>query len=182
MAVEYYLISIFLLFIWAAVLYNRLVLDKNRVLQAWSDINVQLKRRHDLIPKLVDAVTTYADYERSTLDALTRLRTEAEHAGRPGKKSGLEQQLSGRLRELIAVAEAYPELKAGDQYLQLLRQLSEVGNHIQHARRYYNGSVRNLNVRIDSFPDLIIARLFGYRPVEFFELESSLERQPPEIG
>lgn len=175
------IILLLLLTIWAVVIYNRLILQKNRVIQAWSDIGVQLKRRHDLIPKLVDAVTAYADYERSTLDMITRLRTESEVAERPREKAGLEQQLNGRIKELIAVAEAYPELKAGSQYLDLLRQLSEVENNIQYARRYYNGSVRDLNVSIASFPDLILAKLFGFRSVDYFELESSMEAQPPEI-
>ena len=179
---EYALISLLLLLVWAVFIYNKLIRDKNRVFQAWSDIDVQLKRRHDLIPKLVDAVTTHADYERSTLDAITRLRTEAEQTERPSDKARLEQDLSGRIKALIAVAEAYPELKAGEQFLQLLQQLTEVEDHIQYARRYYNGSVRNLNVRIDSFPDLLNARFFRFKPAEFFELESSLESRPPEAG
>ena len=159
-----------------------LIRDKNRVLQAWSDIDVQLKRRHDLIPKLVDAVNAYAHYERSTLDEITRLRSDADHTDAPGEKARLEAGLGDRVRELIAVAEAYPDLKASGQYLDLLRQLTEVENHIQYARRYYNGSVRNLNVRIDSFPDLLIARLFRFQQAEFFELESAMEANPPEAA
>jgi LemA protein len=170
------------LFIWAVVIYNKLVGDRNRVLQAWSDIDVQLKRRHDLIPKLVDAVNAYANYERSTLDEVTRLRTEADNVSDPETASALESGLNRHLSRLIAVAEAYPELKASAQYLDLLQQLSAVENQIQYARRYYNGSVRNLNVRIDSFPDLLIARLFGYRHAKFFELESLVEADPPEVS
>lgn len=175
--------SIFLLLlaVWAIFIYNRLVRDRNRVFQAWSDIAVQLKRRRDLIPKLVDAVKAYADYERSTIEVITRLRSEAEHLDHPGELAQLERDLGSRLRKLVAVAEAYPDLKASEQFLTLLRQLSEVEDHIQFARRYYNGSVRNLNVRIDSFPDLLVARLFDFTPAEFFELEGPEEQQPPEI-
>ena len=171
-----------LLLVWAIIIYNRLVRDKNRVLAAWSDIDVQLKRRHDLIPKLVDAVNAYAHYEQTTLDEITHLRSDADQTETPAEKGRTENLLSGRMRELIAVAEAYPDLKANRQYLELLRQLTEVENHIQYARRYYNGAVRNLNIRIDSFPDLLIARLFRYRPAEFFQLHNATETSPPEIN
>jgi LemA protein len=175
-----WLLSLALL-IWAATIYNLLVRDKNRVLAAWSDISVQLKRRHDLIPKLVEAVRAYAGYEQSLLEEITRLRGDSEQVDAPPEKGRIEASLSQRMRALLAVAEAYPELKADGHYLQLLEQLSEVENHIQFARRYYNGSVRNLNVRIDSFPDLLIARPFRFRAADFFELESATEAQPPEI-
>lgn len=169
------------LLVWAIIIYNRLVRDRNRVLAAWSDIDVQLKRRHDLIPKLVDAVQAYSRYEQSTLDDITRLRGLARETTDPDRRAPLESGLGERIHSLLMVAEAYPDLKAGDQYLDLLRQLSDVENHIQYARRYYNGAVRNLNVRVDSFPDLLIARALGFRHAAFFELESALERTPPEI-
>ncbi|MET0105333.1 MAG: LemA family protein [Sedimenticola sp.] len=178
---EIALVLLIPLSIWAVVIYNNLVRDRNRVLQAWSDIDVQLKRRHDLIPKLVTAVNAYARYEKTTLEEITELRHRADTLQQPAEKAGAERDLGGRLRQLVAVAEAYPELKASDQYLDLLQQLSDVENHIQYARRYYNGSVRNLNVRIDSFPDLLVARLSRFRTAEFFELESALETDPPEI-
>jgi len=162
------------LLIWGVVIYNNLIRDKNRVLQSWSDIDVQLKRRHDLIPKLVEAVNAYAHYERSTLDEITRMRKSAESAQNPAQQSAAETALTGQLQTLIAVAEAYPELKADSQYLDLLQQISEVENHIQYARRYYNGSVKNLNVRIDSFPDMLIAGFFKFRPAEFFEFDQPL--------
>ena len=167
-------------FAWGIAIYNLLVRDKNRVLAAWSDIDVQLKRRHDLIPKLVDAVTAYASYESSLLNEITRLRTDAEKTDRPAEKGAIEQGLNAHVRSLVAVGEAYPDLKASDQYLDLLRQLSDVENHIQYARRFYNGSVRNLNVRIGSFPDMLIARLFRFVPADYFELESAIEADPPE--
>ncbi|OQX32027.1 MAG: hypothetical protein B0D96_10280 [Candidatus Sedimenticola endophacoides] len=171
---EFILPPLALLLVWGIVIYNRLVSDKNRVLQAWSDIDVQLRRRRDLLPKLVDAVNAYAHYERTTLDEITRLRGTAEQSTQPRQLAPLEQAIGSRLHALIAVAEAYPELRASTQYLELLRQLSEVEDQIQFARRFYNGAVRNLNVRIDSFPDLLVARPFGFHPAEFFEVEPAL--------
>jgi LemA protein len=168
--------------IWGVVIYNLLVRDKNRVLAAWSDIDVQLKRRHDLIPKLVDAVRAYASYESRLVEEMTRLRADAERTEDPSEKGRLEGELSGRVRSLVAVAEAYPELKASAQYLELLRQLTEVENHIQYARRYYNGAVRNLNVRIDSFPDMVVARPLRFRPARFFEVETATEREHPGVS
>lgn len=175
-------ISAGLLFVWVVILYNLLIRDKNRVLAAWSDIDVQLKRRHDLLPKLVDTVNAYVRYERSTLEAITRLRADAEQIESPAEKAGLEALITGRVRELIAVAESYPDLKASRQFVDLMHQLSEVESHIQFARRYYNGSVRNLNIRIDSFPSLVVARLFRFQPNEFFQLESATEGLPPELA
>jgi LemA protein len=175
-------IFVILLLAGAITIYNLLVRDKNRVLAAWSDIDVQLKRRHDLVPKLVDAVQVYASYEQSTLEEITRLRTDAEQIETPTEKSRLETLITGRVRELIAVAEAYPDLKANRQFVDLMKQLSDVENHIQLARRYYNGAVRNLNIRIDSFPDLAVARLFRFQPAEFFQLDSATESSPPELS
>ena len=164
------LILLALLF-WAVFIYNRLVRDRNRVLAAWSDIDVQLKRRHDLIPKLVEAVRQYAAYEQSTLSALTRLRTESRQVSEVDRKGPLEQAIGEGVQRLLAVAEAYPELKANENFIALQREVSEVENQIQYARRYYNGAVRALNIRIDSFPDLILARLFGYRHAAYFVME-----------
>ncbi len=169
------------LLIWAVLLYNKLISDKNHVLAAWSDIDVQLKRRHDLIPKLVQAVQVYTDYEQTALTHITHLRQTASATSETGKRERMESALSEQVRSLLLIAEAYPELKAGDQFLDLLAQLSDVENHIQYARRYYNGSVRNYNVRLESFPDLLIARSFHFTPARFFELESVVESDPPEI-
>jgi LemA protein len=169
------------LFLWGIVIYNALVRDRNRVLAAWSDISVQLKRRHDLIPKLVDAVKQYAAYEQATLSAVTELRTRSEHTETMAEKGRLETALGSGIRQLLAVAEQYPELKANQNFLALQRDVTEVENHIQYARRYYNGAVRNLNTRIDSFPDLLLARLFHFKPHEYFALESEHERQVPEV-
>lgn len=163
--------------VWGVVIYNLLIRDKNRVLQAWSDIDVQLKRRHDLIPKLVDAVNAYAHYESSTLDEITRLRTAATNARSVEENAAAATALTGKMQRLIAIAEDYPELKADAQYLDLLQQISDVENHIQYARRYYNGSVNNLNVRIDSFPDTLIAGFFHFRHAELFHFDAPLVAQ-----
>ena len=176
------LIIVAALVVWAAAIYNRLVRDRNRVMAAWSDIDVQLKRRYDLIPKLVSAVQAYGHFESSTLEHLTRLRSTGETTEAPGERGRVESELTHGVQKLIAVAEAYPELKTADQFLSLQRNLTEVENDIQFARRYYNGAVRNLNTRIESFPDLLLARLFRYIPAEYFELETVTETQPPDIS
>jgi len=168
-------------FAWAVVVYNRLVRDRQRVKTAWSDIDVQLKRRYDLIPKLVAAVDQYARYERSTLETLIALRSRTGQISDVAEKGALEAQISSGLRSLMALVEAYPELKADRSFLQLQEELTAVENQIQYARRFYNGSVRNLNTRIESFPDLVIARVFSYQPAAFFALEEAAEHNPPEV-
>jgi len=179
---EITLILVSALMIWAIVIYNLLVRDRNRTLAAWSDISVQLKRRHDLVPKLVDAVKQYAGYEQATLSAVTELRTRSDQTDNIAEKGRLEAVLGSGLRKLIAIAEDYPDLKADRGFLDLQANLTEVENQIQYSRRYYNGAVRNLNTRIDSFPDLFIARLFGYRYMEYFELDSPAEADSPELS
>ena len=172
---------VMVMLLWGIVIYNRLVRDKNRVLAAWSDIDVQLKRRYDLIPKLVDAVRQYAEYEQATLATLVELRNRSEHTDSVSEKGRLEGSLGGRLQRLLALAENYPDLKANQSFLALQQDLTDVETHIQYARRYYNGAVRNLNVRIDSVPDLVVARLFRFTPRDFFELDTAEERRVPEI-
>jgi LemA protein len=167
--------------VWAIVIYNRLVRDRQRTLTAWSDIDVQLKRRYDLIPKLVAAVEQYASYERSTLETLIELRSRTGQVSDVGERGAIESQIGGGLRSLMALVEAYPELKADQSFLQLQGELTEVENHIQYARRFYNGSVRNLNTRIDSFPDLLLARVFNFIPQTFFELDDAAEKNSPEL-
>jgi len=159
------------LLIYAVVIYNRLVSDKNTVLQGWSDIEVQLKRRHDLLPKLVEAVKQYASYESATLEAVTSLRQKSRVATQVKDKAHLESELNVSISRLIAIAENYPDLKTNESFQHLLENITDVEEHIQYARRFYNGAVKNLNVRIDSFPDLFIARLFNYKPAEYFEFD-----------
>lgn len=168
------------LIFWVIVIYNRLVRDKNRVLAAWSDIDVQLKRRYELIPKLVDVVKGYSQYEQELFSDLTRLRQDCQRVSQPYEKGLIENRLGSKIGGLFAVAEDYPDLKASVQFLSLQQNLSEVEADIQLARRYYNGAVRNLNIRIDSFPDLLVARRLDFKPAELFELESTLEEEPPE--
>jgi LemA protein len=160
-----------ILLIWAIFIYNRLVRDRNRVLAAWSDIEVQLKRRHDLLPKLVDAVKQYAGYEQATLSTITELRTRAAIVTKIDQRGSLEAELGAGIQRLLALAEAYPDLKANQHFLDLQRNITEVENHLQYARRYYNGSVRIFNTHIDSFPDLLVAQAFGYRFADYFANE-----------
>ena len=157
--------------VWAAVIYNKLVSDRNTSLAAWSDIDVQLKRRHDLIPKLIEAVKQYASYESSLLQSVTELRSQAKIIENISERENIERDLQTQVHKLIAVAEDYPELKANQNFLELQKDISDVENDIQYARRYYNGAVRNINTRIDTFPDLFIARFFNYKYHEYFQLD-----------
>jgi LemA protein len=177
-------IIVLALFVWGVWIFNRLVKDRNQVRSAWSDIDVQLTRRHDLVPQLVDAVKAYAGYERSTLEAVTALRTRSDQAARLAEKADLEDQLQAGIEKLIAVAEAYPDLKADGNFLALQRQLTEVEDHLQYARRFYNGAVRIYNTRIETFPHLLVARPFGFAPSEFFAVPGEDVRVAPrlEIG
>ena len=165
------ILLISILIIWGVIIYNKLVHDKNTTLAAWSDIDVQLKRRHDLIPKLIDAVKQYASYESSLLQSVTELRSQAKSIEKIAERETVERELQIQVHKLIAVAEDYPELKASQNFLELQKDISEVENDIQYARRYYNGAVRNINIRIDSFPDLIVARFFKYKYHEYFQLD-----------
>ncbi|MBT8145803.1 MAG: LemA family protein [Gammaproteobacteria bacterium] len=160
-------------------IYNRLVRDRNQVRAAWSDIDVQLKRRHDLVPQLVNAVKAYADYEKATMTAVTEMRTQSDTARRLPDKAAIEDAMEKALHRLIVVAEDYPELKADQNFRQLQEELTVVEDHIQYARRFYNGAVRILNTRIQSFPHLLIARPLGFHSAEFFEVDHSAERQAP---
>ena len=166
---------------WAVVMFNRLVRDRNQVRAAWSDIDVQLTRRHDLVPRLVDAVRAYADYERATLTAVTELRVRAEAAGRLRDKARLEDEMQAGLHRLIALAESYPELKADGNFLQLQRDLVETEDHLQYARRFYNGAVRIYNTRIETFPDMLVAKPFGFTPAEFFAVDDAEARAAPRV-
>lgn len=164
--------------IWAVWIYNRLVRKRNRVLTAWSDIDVQLTRRHDLVPALVRTVSAYAGHENTVLEQVTRLRAEAMASDSPARLARLEDGLEQALGRLFMLSEAYPDLKASENFLQLQRDLVEVENHLQYARRYYNGAVRDLNDRVRQFPDLLIARLFGFIEAEFYAAEGAHRAVP----
>lgn len=155
-----------------AFLYNRLVRDRNRVDGAWSDIDVQLQRRHDLVPRLVDAVDRYADYERATIEAITALRAEAMQTNSVEKLGETEKDLSRGMLRLVALAEQYPDLKASENFLALQRELVETEDYLQFARRYYNGAVRELNTRVESVPGNLVAAMFGFDSREYFQKDS----------
>ncbi|MDZ3824272.1 MAG: LemA family protein [Pseudoxanthomonas sp.] len=154
---------------WAVWLFNRLVRLRNQVRTAWSDIDVQLTRRHDLVPQLVTTVRAYADHERATLEAVTALRQQAMALTSPGRLGEVEGQLEQALSRLFILREAYPELRASENFERLQRDLVDVENHLQYARRFYNGAVRDLNDAVQRFPDLIVARAAGFGPAEFYQ-------------
>jgi LemA protein len=166
---------------WAIWIYNRLVMRRNRVATAWSDIDVQLTRRHDLVPNLVRVVSRYTDHERLTLEKVTRLRSEALQTESPERLGVIEDELEQLLSRLLVLKEDYPDLRASENFHQLSEQLVEVEQHLVFARRYYNGAVRDLNTTIEQVPDLIIARLFRFRPAEFYAAEDA-QRAAPKLG
>jgi LemA protein len=167
--------------LWGIVIFNRLVRERNQVRSAWSDIDVQLTRRHDLVPRLVEAVKAYAAYERATLTAVTELRARSEQVSRLADKARIEDEMEAGLHRLIALAEAYPDLKADANFLELQRELTTVEDHLQYSRRFYNGAVRIFNTRIETFPDTLIAGPLGFRAAEFFAVEGEEVRDVPRV-
>ncbi|HEX9973415.1 MAG TPA: LemA family protein [bacterium] len=163
-------------------IYNKLVRGKNLVAEGWSGIDVQLKRRTDLIPNLLESVKGYMKHERDLLSEVTRLRSESMQIKDVNAKSQVENALSRSLANLFAVAENYPDLKANQNFLDLQKQLGETEEQIQMARRYYNGTVRNFNILIESFPSNLIARQFHFTQANFFELEDETDRAVPKIN
>src|SRR2546429_6019762 len=158
-------------------IYNSLVQLRVRADNAWSDIDVQLKRRHDLIPNLVETVKGYAAHEKGTFENIAKFRSQAMQASSPADKAAAENQLTGALKSLFAVAENYPELKASEEFTQLQGSLSQTEDTIQNSRRYYNAVVRDLNTKIQSFPTNIMAGMFGFQQRQFFEVAAA-EREP----
>ncbi|SFP06603.1 LemA protein [Ectopseudomonas composti] len=180
----WWLLGVLLVLVGATVFYyNRLVFNRHRVAEAASGIDVQLKRRASLIPALVECVRQYMSYEQSTLQALVQERMRAvQLADSPlGQRAPVEAQLGSQLRQLFALVEAYPELKADDQFRELQGNISEVEDHIQMARRYYNGAVRELNVLVESVPSNLVARLFSFIPAEYFTLDDPRDGQSPKM-
>ena len=174
-------LGVILLFIViSGAIYNRFIQLKALLEEAYSGIDVQLKRRHDLIPNIVEAVKGYSQYERKTLENITQLRSQLMKAS-PTERDKMESQLSTGLKGLFAVAENYPDLKANQSFLSLQQQLSEIEDQIQMARRYYNGTVRNNNILVQSFPSSIIAGIFHFQPQKFFEIEYATDRQVPDV-
>jgi LemA protein len=168
--------------LFAISLYNRLVRLRNGSESAWSDIDVQLKRRWELIPNLVETVKGYARHEQATFERVTAARSQAMQAHTPAQHATAEASLQGVLKSLFAVAEAYPELRANENFLGLQRELSGIEDAIQNARRYYNAIVRDLNTAIESFPGNLLAGPFGFTKREYFELESAAERAAPQVS
>jgi LemA protein len=168
-------------FLWGVVAYNGLVTFKNRADEAWSDIDVQLKRRYDLIPNLVNTVKGYTAHESGVLERVTEARAKAMDAGTAGTKAEAENMLSSTLKSLFAVAESYPDLKANTNFLELQQELSDTENKIQSARRFYNANVRDLNTKIESFPSNLVANTFNFGKREFFELEEEAAKAPVEV-
>jgi LemA protein len=166
--------------IFVIVTYNAFIRLKNLCDNAWSDVDVQLKRRYDLIPNLVNTVKGYASHEREVLENVTKARAEATTAKTPAEQSKAENMLTGALRQLFAVAENYPELKANTNFLDLQKNLSEIEDDIQNARRYYNAVVRDNNIKVESFPSNIIATIFSFKKREFFEMAEG-ERAVPKV-
>jgi LemA protein len=168
----YVLIVLLALIAAIVVLYNRLIRSRNRVDTAWSDVDVQLQRRHDLVPRLVTAVDAYARYERATLEAVAELRSEAMRQKDVNARGRAEEELSNGVQKLIALAESYPDLKANENFLNLQNELIETENYLQFARRYYNGSVRDYNTMTETVPSNLVANSFSFQGREFFQKSS----------
>jgi LemA protein len=166
----------------AVGMYNGLIKLRNTSEQAWSDVDVQLKRRHDLIPNLVETVKGYATHEKETFEQVVQARNQAMNASSPEDKAQAENFLQSTLKSLFALAEAYPDLKANQNFLDLQDELSNIEEQIQLARRYYNAVVRDLNTKIETVPSNIIANMFHFEKKEYFELDSEEERQTPEVS
>jgi len=164
-----------ILFLWVA--YNSLVTLKVRVDEAWSDITVQLKRRLDLIPNLVETVKGYAAHESGVFQAVTEARTSAMNAKGVKETAAADNQFEGALKSLFAVSEAYPDLKANQNFIELQQELVDTEDKIQASRRFYNGGVRDLNTKIQTFPSNIIANIFGFKNRDFFELDAAEQKQ-----
>lgn len=174
---------IVLLVLWAIFAYNRFITLVNRAKEAWSDIDVQLKRRYDLIPNLVSTVKGYAAHESTAFEKVTQARAAAMGAGNLAEKSQAELGLTGALKSLFAIAEAYPDLKANTNFLELQRELSDTENKIQASRRFYNSTVMDLNTSVETFPNNLVANFFKFTKLEFFELEvdEAAAKKPVEV-
>jgi len=175
------LIAVAVVALGVIVIYNRLVRLRLQCDNAWADIDVQLKRRHDLIPNVVETIRGYAAHERKTLDEVISARNRAISAQGPAAKAEAEGILGQALKSLFALAEAYPQLRAVESFTQLQDTLGQIEDAVQNARRYYNAVVRDLNTRIAQFPSNLIAGMFGFAPRQFYELTSAAEREVPQV-
>lgn len=182
MEILYIIIAIIVLIVlWAIAIFNGFIRLKHRANEAWADIDVQLKRRYDLIPNLIEAVKGYATYEKGLFEKVTEARTRAISAQGVNEKGQAENMLTNTLKTLFAVAENYPDLKANANFLDLQRELADTENKIQAARRFYNGNVRDWNIRVENFPSRVIAGVFSFKKREFFEIDEAEEREVPKV-
>lgn len=180
MTIIYILLGILAIGVFFVIgVYNGLIRLRNRAEEAWSDIEVQLKRRYDLIPNVVEAVKGYASHEKGAFENVTKARAAAMGAGSAGEHAKAENMLTSTLKTLFAVAENYPDLKANANFLDLQRELADTENKIQAARRFYNTNVRDLNIKVESFPSNAIAGVFGFAKKEFFDLDDASPAQEP---
>jgi LemA protein len=170
------------LILWFVITYNQFIRWRNLMKEGWSGVDVQLKRRRDLIPNLIETVKGYSSHEKELFENTARLRSEAQNSGDLRATSIVENSLTQSIRSIFAVAEAYPDLKASQNFLDLQHNLVAVEDELQLARRYYNGTVRSFNTLVQSFPSMIIAGFSGFQPAEFFELESASEALVPQVG
>lgn len=175
------IVVLIVLALWIVKIYNGLIKLKVRTNEAWSDIDVQLKRRYDLIPNLINTVKGYATHEKELFENVTKARSNAMNAQNPEEKAGAENMLTGALKSLFAVSENYPQLRANENFLELQRELSDTENKIQASRRFYNGNVRDLNTKIQIFPDSIVANMLKIEKREFFEIEDVKEKETPKV-
>jgi LemA protein len=167
---------------WLVLSYNGFIRGKNQFTEAWADIEVQMKRRYDLIPNLVNTVKGYATHESSAFEKVTEARSRAMQAGSLEDHAKAEGELTGTLKSLFAISEAYPDLKANANFIELQRELSDTENKIQAARRFYNGTVKDFNTRVQSVPSNIVAKMFGFKNTEFFDLaDNDAAQQPVEV-
>ena len=176
------LIVIVLIVVWLVAIYNQLVRKRTMKDEAWSGVDVQLKRRYDLIPNLVETVKGFAGQEEKVFTQVTEMRTRAMGATGVADKAAAENQLNQTLKSLFAVAEAYPELKSNTNFLDLQAKHADLEDQIQMARRYYNGTVRDYNIMCEAFPSVFIANMFGFHKAEFFELGGEEERATPKVS
>ena len=167
--------------VWLVGIYNRLVRLKVLCQDGWASIDVQLKRRYDLIPNLIETVKGYASHERETFEAVVQARQAGIDAGTVAEQAQAENMITGALRQLFALSEAYPDLKANENFGQLQEELSSTENKIAFARQHYNDNVRQYNTRVESFPDNIFAGMFGFQRRDFFELEEAEQREAPQV-
>jgi LemA protein len=179
---SWFLIILIVLAVGAIVMYNSLVKLRVRAEGAWADVDVQLKRRYDLIPNIVETVKGYAGHERETLEAVVEARNRAMSASGPVEKAQAEGILTGALKSLFALSEAYPQLRAVESFTQLQGTLNEIETAIQNARRYYNAVVRDYNTKVDQFPSNLVANAFRFQKEEFFELVEEAEREAPKVS